>query len=375
MTSLRRHVFLVAYLALLALACGGSKPPAKSAAPATQTELTLVPPRGADFGKLESAIAAIDRRDYTRAIRGLEELRSRHPENGVVLHELALAYRLAKQPDRAVSVLMPFRRRLPPTPLAGLGNALDDLGRSAEAVAVLREGLERYPRSGLLHADLATTLVNQGKTEEGVELYRRGTEVDPAAPANYMGLSLVLAHTDYRGLTLVLGETFRLLEPMSQRSYELAKIMAEVCRSSVKRTPGTDGTVEATVTLAPAVTIESPEQIAALPLVNVFELAFGPGLVRAHRDGLSLATLHKARADFVAVMNKPGSPFDWNAVPVFRFMREASANGMLEIYDYWLYGPAFPGEFEAWATANPANAEALGRYLGEHPLFPVSARD
>jgi len=42
---------------------------------------------------------------------------------------------------------------------------------------------------------------------------------------------------------------------------------------------------------------------------------------------------------------------DWNAVPVFRFMREASANGMLEVYDYWLYGPAFPDEFETWAKA------------------------
>src|SRR5262249_52875869 len=153
-----------------------------------------------------------------------------------------------------------------------LGSALDEVGRSADAVAVLREGLLRYPRSGLLYADLGTALFNQGKPEEAIALYQKGTEVDPAAPANYFRLSLVLSRSEYRGLTLVLGETFRLLEPTSERSYELSKIMAEVCRSSVKRTPGDDGNVQATVSLAPSVTIESAEQLGELPLVNVFEL-------------------------------------------------------------------------------------------------------
>jgi hypothetical protein len=95
--------------------------------------------------------------------------------------------------------------------------------------------------------------------------------------------------------------------------------------------------------------------------------------VRAHRDGLTLATIHQARIEFIALMNKPGSPFDWNAVPVFRFMREASANGVLEEYDYWLYGPAFPQEFETWARENPSSAEELGRYMGDHPLFVAPA--
>jgi tetratricopeptide (TPR) repeat protein len=373
MNSMLMRVVLCAVVGSAALGCGGSQKDAKSAEQAKGPPLSLTPPEGDDATKLENAIAAMDRRDYSRSIRTLEELRSRHPENGVVLHELALAYRLSKQPAEAVKVLMPFRGRLPPAPLAGLGSALDELGRGPEAVAVLREGVERYPRSGLLHADLGTTLYNQGKVEEAVEHYQKGIEVEPSAPANYIRLSLVLARTEYRGLTLVFGETFRLLEPTSERSYELSRIMVDVCRNAVKRTPKNDGSVEAVVSLAPTVTIERPEQIADLPLVNVFELTFGPPLVRAHQQGLTLASLHRARVEFVAVMNKAESPFDWNAVPVFRFMREANANGMLEVYDYWLFGPAFPEEFETWAKANQSSAQRLGRYLGEHPLFPEAS--
>jgi hypothetical protein len=205
--------------------------------------------------------------------------------------------------------------------------------------------------------------------DEALALYQKGIEVDPASPANYIRLSLVLSRTEYRGLTLIFGETFRLLEPTSDRSFELARVMADVCRNSVKSTPRQDGAYQATVSLAPNVTIERPEQIAELPLVNVFELTFGPPLVRAHKDGLTLASLHQARIEFVAAMNHPENPFDWNVLPVFRFMREASANGMLEVYDYWLYGPAFPDEFESWAQANQESAGKLGRYIGEHPLF------
>jgi tetratricopeptide (TPR) repeat protein len=374
MNSTLTGLLLGALLALPVLGCGGHPKHVETAAKKSSAPLTMEPPPAPDLAKLESAIAAMDRGDMARAIRGLEELRKRYPENGVVLHELALAYRLANNPRQAVNVLLPFRERLPPASMAALGSALDEVGRAGDAIAVLHEGLARYPKSGLLHAELGTALFNQGKTDEALQYYQKGIEVDPAVPANYFRLSLVLSRTEYRGLTLVFGETFRLLEPTSERSYELARVMVDVCRNSVKLVPGKDGSLEANITLAPAVTLEKPEQIADLPLVNAFELTFGPPLVLAHKDGLTLASLHKARVEFVAAMSRPESPFDWNAVPVFRFMLDASANGMLEVYDYWLYGPAFPDEFEAWAKANRTSASVLGRYMGEHPLFQPELR-
>jgi tetratricopeptide (TPR) repeat protein len=370
MNTMSVRLFLGVAVAIAAVGCASNpNPSTKSAEERPGPPLGLEPPPGSDGTKLENAIAAMDRGDMARAIRTLEDIRSRHPENGLVLHELALAYRLSKKPGEAVKVLMPFRRRLPPPPLAGLGSALDEAGRSADAISVFREGLERYPRSGLLYADFGTTVFQQGKTEEALELFQKGIEVDPATPANYIRVAIVLAQTDHRGLALVFGETFRVLEPTTERSHELARVMVDVCRHSVKMKTRPDGSLEGTVTLAPNIVVQRQEQVAELPLVNVFELAFGPPLVRAHQSGFSLKSLHQARVEFIQVMNRPDSPFDWNAVPIFRFMREANANGMLEIYDYWLFGPAFPEEFEAWAKQNQSNAERLGQYLGEHPLF------
>jgi predicted Zn-dependent protease len=350
--------------------CGGAAAKAP-AAPAAENRAPLVntPPPPPDLAKVETAIAAMDRGDLTRAIRALEDVRTRHPDNGVVVYELALAYRLANKPREAVGVLEPFRARLNARGLANLGSALDELGKSSEAMAVFHEGIRRFPNSGLLHAELGTALANQQKFDQALDSYQRGMTVEPDEPASYIRLSLLLSHSEYRGLSLIFGETFRLLEPASERSYEIARMMADICRQSVKREKLDNGQLGATVSLAPTVEVSSPEQVADLPLVNVFELTFGPPLVRAHVSGLSLASLHQARVEFVNVMNQPDSPFDWDKVPIFHFIREANANGMLEVYDYWLFGPAFPEEFEIWANANRSGAEALGRYVNEHPLF------
>ena len=359
------------FVALSVAGCGGSDKHAKSAANEADRPLDMEVPPEPDRAKLAQAVRAMDDGTPERAIGVLKDILSRHPENGIVLHELALAYRMVSRPEKTVEVLMPYRRRVEAVTLANLGSALDELGRRAEAEAVLRDGLKRFPRSGLLHSELATTLGNAGKLEQALQLYQRGIEVEPDVPANYLHLARITAASDHRGLALVFGETFRLLEPGSPRSAEMAKLMVRVCDEAVELNntgPGKDATGK--VMLAPALVVERPEQTQKLPLVNVIELAFGPGLILAHRDGLSLASLHRARVAFVDVMNKPDSPLDWNAVPVFRWIREVNKAGHLEAYDYWLYGPAFPEEMTKWAKANPAAMDEMIRYATHHPLFP-----
>jgi tetratricopeptide (TPR) repeat protein len=358
-------------VALSGPGCGGADKHAKSAANEADRPLDMDVPPEPDRSKLAQAVRSMDDGTPERAIGVLKDIRSRHPENGIVLHELALAYRMVSRPEKTVEVLMPYRRRIEAVTLANLGSALDELGRRAEAEAVLRDGLKRFPRSGLLHSELATTLGNAGKFDQALELYQRGIEVEPDVPANYLHLARITAASDHRGLALVFGETFRLLEPGSPRSAEMAKLMVRVCDEAVeldKGGPGKDANGK--VMLAPTLVIERAEQMQKMPLVNVIELAFGPGLLLAHRDGLSLASLHRARVAFVDVMNKPDSPLDWNAVPVFRWIREVSRAGHLEAYDYWLYGPAFPEEMTKWAKANPTAMDEMIRYATKHPLFP-----
>ena len=95
-----------------------------------------------------------------------------------------------------------------------------------------------------------------------------------------------------RGLTLLHGETFRILEPKTARSERIAKLMVQVCDEAVEVTKTASGGTSAHVSLAPDVVIANPQDTANLPLVNLFELTFAGPLTAAHMQGLSLASLH-----------------------------------------------------------------------------------
>ena len=69
--------------------------------------------------------------------------------------------------------------------LSALGSALDEAGDNAGAEALLREGLKRNPKAGILYSDLGTTLRLAKRANEALDVYLAGTVAEPAFPGNY----------------------------------------------------------------------------------------------------------------------------------------------------------------------------------------------
>ncbi len=371
---LGRGASLALPIVLLSLAIGcatRTTPGAQTPAPAAESTLGPLsddPPAGKDGDRLRAAVRAMDEGLVTDAIRLLEELHSRHPRNAMVLHELALAYRMARSPERTIQLLMPYADRLRVETLASLGSALDEAGKRKQADAVLRKGLERFPRSGLLYSELATTLVNRGRVAEAIELYQHGIDVDPAAPANYLNLTRLLSKTKQRGLSLIYGETFRVLEPGSERSAAVGGVLVQICHEAVRiETSGDETTLS--ISLAPDLVMKHGEKLTGLPLVNAFELTFGPMLVTAHQQGFTLASLHRARRAFLADIKRNEGEYDWSQVPIITWLRALDQAGHLEAYDYWLFGPGLADEALAWQAGHRSEMEAMARFAAAHPLF------
>jgi tetratricopeptide (TPR) repeat protein len=367
---------------LLTAGCAGPTAAGKPGAPApgagapaaaapSSEPLLYGRPQGADGEELERAVKLMDAGKLEQSIAALESVRRKYPRNGTVLHELALAHRLARQPRRAVELLMPYRNDLPPQMLSALGSALDEAGDNAQAEAVLREGLKRNPKAGVLYSDLGTTVRAAGKLREALDFYLRGTDAEPTFPGNYRRAAEVYAQSDHRALALVYGEMFRVLEP--QRSSRIAELMVAVYREAVT-TKGKGKDAQTIVSLAPKESVvvigadgKPKTPLVALPLA--IELSIGPALGEAHRHGLSLASLHTARAALVATMAKPDGPFKDHDLPLLRWLVALNAAGHLKAYDYWLYGPAFPEEMQTWGQAHHLEVEAMTTWTQEHPLF------
>ena len=76
-----------------------------ASAPTEQAQLDLARPGGDDLEALARALELWSSGDLAAARRILERLHRDLPANQIVLHELALAYRVEEQPSRAAALL------------------------------------------------------------------------------------------------------------------------------------------------------------------------------------------------------------------------------------------------------------------------------
>ena len=355
-------------LAGLAVGCGGGAGESAQGTMPRVDAYTEEPPAGPARERLGRAVELLDARQVEAAIAILEGLHAELPYNGMVLHELGLAYRLAGQPARAVELLSPYGDVLGVTPTAGLGSAADEAGQTAEAETILRRGIARHPRAGLLYSELAVVVGRQGRVEEAVSLFLQGMDAQPDWPTNYVHAANLLSDSRAAGMTLYWGEIFRLLEPRSERSEQLATTMVAVLQQRVQvSAPDASGDRQVSVSLAPGQAEVSirPGGALTMPFVHAIELGLGTSLAMAALEGFSLASIHRARARFVSSPQPHTQLFDW--------LGQLAEANLLEAYDTWLFGPAFPDEAAAWVSAHPGAIEALQGHVQTHPFRPTEA--
>jgi len=80
------------------------------------------------------------------------------------------------------------------SPLNNLGIALNQQGRFAEALPYLRRALVLDPRNVTIRSNLGGALAGLGRTDEAIAQFRRAREQDPFADEPLSGL--VLAYRD-----------------------------------------------------------------------------------------------------------------------------------------------------------------------------------
>lgn len=382
-------VLFLGFASWMLVGCGSSavkssatpeKPIAKHAAndsdevePPAPMELETAPLKGEDRAQVVEAIKLHDAKRFAEAARIFEKLREKHPRHVVILHELALTYRTMGQHEKAVEVLMPYSGGLPPDTLSSLGSALDDAGRPKEAFHVLRWGVVKYPDSGLLYSDLGVVLLRNGDIGQAMQAFHEGILAEPSWPSNYMNSAKVNSKSDERGLALMEGEMFRVLEPDSPRSEDIAVMMLEMYRQAVtvKVNPKT-GRNDIFISLTKQEMKGSDEVSPA----TSFEIGFGPPLALVHQKGLTLKSLHLVRAAFAEKWLDPSVPVSASLrkMPLFRLHRALLAEGHFEAYDYWLLGPAFANEAGAWIRQHEQQMVAFARFMAKFPLFTKAPR-
>ena len=212
----------LAALALIALfGCAGQPPAEIPPEPADKA----MSPEAEDL--VQRGIKYHDGGDYETAINYYQQAMELAPEHPVICYEMAFSYISMDEPQTALdlaergiaSALARNYTELIPTLLDLKGSALDNLGRSEEAVAVYLEAINTYGAANtLLYYNLAVSYYRVGKGPEAAEALLKGLTLNPNhASSNYL-MGRLCMEAGKKTQALYALSYFLLLEPNTDRA-------------------------------------------------------------------------------------------------------------------------------------------------------------
>src|SRR5258706_2743561 len=143
---------------------------------------------------IHDATVLVDQGKVEQAIAALKKLVADDPSDAMAAYELGLAYAAKGDNANCRATLEPLATTKSGNHaliLGMLGNCLDHLGKSEKAIAAYRRGLEEAPDDSGLLFNLAVTLVQHGKADEGRELLKHDIEKNPMHASAHLVLGQV----------------------------------------------------------------------------------------------------------------------------------------------------------------------------------------
>jgi tetratricopeptide (TPR) repeat protein len=188
---------------------------------------------------IHDATVLVDQGKVDEAIAALKKLVADEPADTTAAYELGLAYAAKGDNVNCRATLEPLAetKSAHHAELLGmLGNCLDQMGESDKAIAVYRRGLEDAPDEQGLLFNLAVTLLQHDKTDEGRELLKHDIEKNPAHTSAHLILGQVFEAQGFNVPATFSYLHFLALEPASKRSATGAGHLSELLGIGYQKT-------------------------------------------------------------------------------------------------------------------------------------------
>lgn len=172
---------------------------------------------------IRSGIALHKKQNYTGAIAKYDEALSADKDNLIALAEKAYSLLMLKKHEEAIEncvkaieihkghddLMMVY---------VTYGNALDELQRPNESIAIYDTGLTYFPDFYMLHFNKGITLSRMEKFSESVECFKMALLDNPDHPGSHNALGVVMLYQNKKVPALLALSRFMVLEPVSGRA-------------------------------------------------------------------------------------------------------------------------------------------------------------
>ena len=283
--------------------------------------------------------------DYPNAVLVLNNALQQDPNNLEMGKDLAFTYYLEKDFIRALAVARPLCARtdadVQSYQILGMIYKITDERKEAEKL--YKEGIRKFPRSGVLYNEYGEILGTKDGTD-AIRLWEKGIEVDPNFSGNYCNAcKYYYSKTDYIW-SLLYGEIFVNLESYSKRTTEIKDLLEDGFKQLFANLEAQKKRNE-----------KNPFITAYLNTVGAESSAVS--------DGVTARSLSILRARFVLAW------FDKNAAKypfrLFDYQRQLMQEGMFDAYNQWVFGASENDQkFEAWTNLHNAEYKRFIEFQG-----------
>jgi len=243
-----------------------------------------------------------------------------------------------------------------------IGNSYDLKGDKEKAIKIYDKGINKFPNSGKLYLEKGIVIASQEKWFEALDVWEKGIIADPTHSSNYFYASKVLAQTDEKIWGIYYGEIFLNLEPNTQRTSQISKLVYDtykVCLPTENSKWGLKFSHKAT-----NIVLGSLKDL-KFSFETVHNLAMEKGY-KGIEPKFTITNLITIRKQFLK---------DWNAdyadkYPnlIFNYHNLLIKNNMFEPYMFWILKDGANNEFQDWKSKNETSYNNFIEWFNENPM-------
>lgn len=328
----------------------------------------------------KEAIHLMDNGDVKKSLELLDQARELDPKNMTYIFETGYAYYISGDFAEAVVYFKKAMKdkKLTDTHFTMLGNAYDSNKQPKKALATYLKGIKKFPNSGKLYVELGILALNNELINEAITYWEKGVEVEPNYASNYYYLTTMFCQSQEPIWGLMYGEIFRQLEPKSNRSIEISKLLFDTYAGLYEAKSDTSGTFNLTKKGFQIVVTDVDDLMKSIKKGRLlpFEGTYATSFTIAgadwslNPDSVSIDKIHNLRQRFVN--NWFGDKKDYKNFPntLLDYQKKVSDAGYLKYYDYWIFLGGHIDSFEAWYEVEENNVK-FGEFLEWYNSNPL----
>lgn len=289
----------------------------------------------------ETAGKLMQKGDFDNAVLMLQRASKQDPSNVSILQDLCYAAYLKRDYSQAIEVgkQLVDNAKADAQAFQLLGLAYKAIAEYKECEKLYRNGIRRFPRSGVLYNEYAELFALQNEMNDAIEQWEKGIAADPNYSSNYYNASIYYGKRQQWLRTALYAEIFLNLESYSARVADIKPLLLQAWKG-----------MSSNAYLLKAV------QDARSP----FEKAYATALQKSIGGDASPENIDRItaiRTRFVVQwMNVYGAQY-----PVALFARQQYLlnQQLFAAYDYWLMSADDDTAYKQWKDQHTREAQGF----------------